>query len=176
MSGTFTEKIKLDEEQRQVIIDSVHDEVHEGEMMHAEYYAASVNNNASVDVLITTGESEAHAVMNLSAGGSCVAYLYESPDATGGTAITCYNMKRDNSRVPSATVEHTPSVSGTGSTALIAGRLIPGGTSQTTRVGGGTRTGTEWILAPSTKYLFRVTNISGSTVGVSVAVEFYEGS
>ena len=33
---------------------------------------------------------------------------------------------------------------------------------------------TEWLLAPNTKYLLRVTNVSGGAVSISAAVGFYE--
>lgn len=175
MSGTFTEKFELDDEQRQVIVDSVHHEVHEGEMMHAEYYAASVSNNSSIDILLSIGAHEAHTVFSVNAGGAGVIYLYESPTVSGGTAVTVYNMKRSNAALPLTTIKHTPTVTATGSTALV-NRYIAGGTSPTTRVGGGVRSGTEWILAPSTNYLLRFTNSSGGTIAVSMAIELYEHS
>lgn len=83
-------------------------------------------------------------------------------------------MKRSSANTPYSTVTHTPTVTATGSVTLVNGRILPGGTSPQTRVGGGIRQGVEWILAPNTKYLLRVTNGSGSTVAVNVGLEWYE--
>ena len=174
MSGTFTEKIKLDHEQRQVIIDSVHDEVHEGEMMKCGYSSASVANNASLNVLLTTGNAEAHAAIRYSAGGEGQCYLYESPTVSGGTALSIYNMKRNSTRTAATTAKHTPTVSATGNVALIDEFLPCGSGGQAG--GGAVRLGTEWILKPSTDYLLRFTNQAATAQQASIAVEFYEAS
>ena len=174
MSGTFTEKIKLDEEQRQIIIDSVHDEVHEGEMMHVGYSSASVANNASLNVLLTTGNAEVHAVIRYSAGGEGQCYLYEAPTVVNGTGLTIYNMKRTSTRTPATVAKHTPTVSATGSTALVD-EFLPGGSGGLAG-GGAVRLGTEWILKPDTDYLLRFTNQAATAQQVSIAVEFYEAS
>ena len=174
MSGTFTEKFELDDEQRQVVVDSVHHEVHEGEMMHVSYGVSNLANNASLDVLLTTGVSEVHTVIRYAAGGDANIYLYESPTVANGTALTVYNMTRNNSRTAATVAKHTPTVSATGSTALIS-EFLPGGSGG--QAGGGSvRLGTEWILLPSTNYLIRITNLAAGIQQASIAVEFYEAS
>lgn len=155
-------------------IDTIHHEVHEGEMFHAEYTNTNVANNGSVDLLLTVGVKEAHFVFALNAGGQCLAYVYEAPTSTGGTAVAAYNMHRSIATAPLTTVTYAPTVTATGSTAIVDGRLLAGGNSVQTRIGGGVRTNTEWILKPSTKYLLRVTNTSGGAVAVNVALEWYE--
>lgn len=157
------------------VVDTVHHEVHEGEMFHSEYYAASLANNGSLDIEIATpADKEAHFVFTINAGGQAVAYLYEAPTVAGGTAMAVHNMNRRSANLPGTTIVHTPTVSATGTTVLVNGRLLAGGTSVQTRVGGGVRQNTEWILRPGTKYLLRVTNTSGSAVPINVACEFYE--
>ncbi len=155
-------------------IDIVHHEVHEGEMFHVAHTNASVSNGASVDVLLVTGAKEAHTVWEVFAGGLVSVYLYEGPTATPGTALNAYNMKRTSTREPTATVTHTPTGITTGSVALVNGRILPGGNSPTTRVGGGIRAGSEWILKPATKYLLRVNNGSGGAIPINVVLEWYE--
>lgn len=159
-----------------LVIDTVHHEVHEGEMYHASHTNGSVANGANLDVLLVTGATvETHASWEVFAGGQVRIYLYEAPTTSAnGTALTIYNMKRDSLNTPEALFYHTPTVSATGSVALVNGRILPGGTSPTTRVGGGIRSGAEWILAPGTKYLLRVTNTSGGTIAVNVGLEWYE--
>lgn len=159
-----------------LVIDTVHHEVHEGEMFHASHTNGSVSNGASLDVLLVTGATvETHVSWEVFAGGQVTVYLYEgATTSAAGTAVVAYNMKRDSLNTPEATVTHTPTVTATGTTALINGRILPGGTSPTTRVGGGIRSGAEWILAPETQYLLRVTNTSGGTIAVNVGLEWYE--
>lgn len=157
-----------------LIIDTVHHEVHEGEMFHASYTDGDVADDASVDMLLTVGAKECHATWEVFAGGQVSVYLYEAPTVADGTPITIYNMKRASANTPLSTVKHTPTVTATGTTALVNGRILPGGTSPTTRVGGGIRSGTEWILAPDTAYLMRVTNDSGAGIPINVVVEWYE--
>ena len=163
-------------------VDTVHHEVHEGEMFHTEHTFASVNNSASVDVLFVTGaDVETHATWEVMAGGQVTVYLYEAPTLTEvesvpqvGTAVTAYNMKRSSANAPDSDYYYTPTVSATGSTVLINGRILPGGTSPTTRVGGGIRNNTEWILKKNTRYLLRVTNTSGGTIAINTVLEWYE--
>ncbi len=146
-------------------------------MFHAGHTFASVANGASADILLSLGAKEAHTVFEVFAGGQVSIYLYESPTVTEGnegTAVTAYNMKRSSANEPGATVTHTPTVGDTGSVALINGRILPGGTSPQTRVGGGIRQGVEWILAPTAQYLLRVTNTSGGTIAINVGLEWYE--
>lgn len=94
---------------------------------------------------------------------------YEAPvmtlapaDATTGAALVI------------ETLHHTPTVTATGSVALVNGRILPGGNSPQTRVGDGIRQGVEWILAPAAGYLLRVTNTSGAAIACNVALEWYE--
>lgn len=47
-------------------IDTVHHEVHEGEMFHASHTNGSVANGASVDLLLSTGYKECHTVFEVS--------------------------------------------------------------------------------------------------------------
>ena len=104
----------------------------------------------------------------------CIRDRYEAPTVAAGTAVTIYNMKRNSANVPLSTLKHTPTVTDVGAVALINGRILPGGNSPTTRVGGGIRSGAEWILAPNTQYLMRVVNTSGAAIAANVVLEWYE--
>jgi hypothetical protein len=169
-----------DEDQKDAItgamvsIEVIHHEVHEGEMFYAEHVNTNVANAVSLDILITTGAKYDHIVFNLGVGGQTLVYLYEGPNASGGTSVPIYNMNRPSANAPLSIVTHTPSVVATGSVALVNGRLLAGGTSPQTRVGAGVRAGTEFILKPSTKYLIRATNNSGAGIAINIALEFYE--
>ena len=157
-----------------LIMDTVHHEVHEGEMFHAAYTNSSVANGANLDLQLTTGAKEAHTTWEVFAGGQVTVSLYEAPTTSGGTAVTAYNLKRSSTNTPTGAVAHTPTVTATGTVTLVNGRILPGGNSPQTRVGGGIRSGAEWILKPATKYLMRVNNSSGSTIAVNCVLEWYE--
>lgn len=155
------------------VVDSVHHHVHEGEMYHAEYLWTSVLNNASANILLVTGAKYPHLVFAINAGGACYVYLYEQcTTIADGTALPAYNMKRHSGGISASMVYHTPTMNALGP-ALVT-RYLSGGNSPTTRVGGGVRTGTEWLIKPNSKYLIRSTNVSGSAVVMSIAVEYYE--
>lgn len=159
-----------------ITIDVVHHETHEGEMWHAESTSASVANNASVDLLFHAGGGvEPHSVFEVLAGGQVTVSLYESPVISNtGIALAYYNMNRTITETAHSQIYLTPVLTSTGSVALVNARLLPGGTSPQTRVGGGIRQGTEWILAPGKYYLLRVTNTSGSATAVNMIMEWYE--
>lgn len=159
-----------------LVIDTVHHEVHEGEMWHAERTVSGVADAGAVNLLLHVGGAvDAHAVFEVLASGQVTVSLYESPTVnTLGTEVAIYNMDRNITTTAHSQLYHTPSITTTGSVALVNGRLLPGGTSPQTRVGGGIRQNTEWILAPSRNYLFRVTNNSGSAAIINTVVEWYE--
>lgn len=156
-------------------IDIVHHEVHEGEMRHGGYTVSSLGNGASLDLLLDVGAVDAHSTWEVFAGGQVAVSLWESPTVGSlGTALPVWNMNRSVTTTAASALYHTPSVTATGTITLVNARILPGGTSPTTRVGGGIRSGAEWILAPETAYLMRVTNTSGGSIAVNVVTEWYE--
>lgn len=160
-----------------VTLETIHHEVHEGEMFHTGYTNSNLANGNNVDMLFVTGAKEAHATWEVFAGGQVTVTLYEAPTVAGGsegTALTVYNMKRASLNAPVSAAYHTPTVGATGTTTLVNGRILPGGNSPTTRVGGGIKSGAEWILKPSTKYLLRANNSSGGAIACNVVLEWYE--
>lgn len=77
-----------------IIIDSVHHEVHEGEMFHASHTSASIADDANLDILLTVGAKEAHATWEVFAGGQVTVSLYEAPTVSGGTASVAAPTRR----------------------------------------------------------------------------------
>lgn len=158
-----------------LMIDTVHHEAHEGEMFHASQVWSSVNNAATVDLAVAvTTTHDAHLTFDVVAGGQVLVQLWEGPTyASLGTALPAWNMNRTFTNTAGSVIYATPTITSTGVITLVQ-RILPGGNSPTTRVGGGIRQGSEWVLAPGTVYLMRVTNQSGSAVPVNVAAEWYE--
>lgn len=155
--------------------------VHEG-MLYTAEHSASVNNAASMEILIKTGANELHTDMAINAGGAATVYLFEGPtmDVGGepeaplyGTEITPVCQNRISAAGIVTTFYHTPTTTADGD-ALINGRLIPGGTNVQTRVGNSARVNAEWLLAPNTIYLLRITNTSGGAVVINPVIQAYE--
>lgn len=156
-------------------IDTVHHEAHEGEMYHGDQVWSSVSNGASVEMAMAiTTTKDAHMTFDVVAGGQVLVQVWESPTyANLGTAVHGWNMNRTYTNTSASTMYVAPTITSTGTITLVQ-RILPGGTSNQTRVGGGIRQGTEWIFKPGTVYMLRVTNQSGSAIPVNVSAEWYE--
>jgi hypothetical protein len=133
-------------------------------------YFSSIANDANADLAFTIGGDAMRGAFRAAAGGDGEVLLYEAPDITGGTpaAVVCTN--RQNAGISPITAVTAPTVNGVG-TQLVR-FLIPGGT-------GGNSPGdaldslTDWLFAPATTYLLRVTNRSGQSKPVSIGFAAY---
>lgn len=102
--------------------------------------------------------------------------LYEGTTTSAdGSAETVMNTNRGSTITPTAVLTSAPTVSGVGTlvhtgwippTAVGVGQSSEGITTDTS--------GEEWILAPSTKYLIRITNNSGATIDYRWEILWYE--
>lgn len=158
-------------------LDVAHYEIHYGKMFHAEYADAAVADDGTVDVLLTVPEGTyPHTIFEVAVGGQSEVTLYESPIVSNtGTTIVPYNMNRPmTTTIATVGITHSPAITATGDYTLVH-RIIPGGATVQTRVGGQSSKGVEWIFKPGTYYLLRITNTSGGAVPVSVMWEWYEG-
>ncbi len=155
-------------------LDVAHYEIHYGGMFHAEFTNSSVANNGTVNVLMSTGDTGGHAIFEVAVGGQSSVQFWEAPTAaTGSTVVPAFNMNRWLTRTAESLIYAAPTITATGELTLV-NRIIPAGATVQTRVGGQSSKGVEWVLAPNTDYLLRVTNTSGGAVPVSVMLEWYE--
>lgn len=159
----------------EVTIEFVHHKVHDAEMYTAGYYftipAASSNN-----FMIKTGSGEPHTTMEIAVSGQALVRVYEGVTAGAGntgTAVDIFNLHRDSSNSGTVLCFRDTAWS-TNSEIQLPPSLLPGGSHPTTRVGTSARPGTEWILKENEQYAIQITNQSGSTIGASVNIEFYE--
>jgi hypothetical protein len=98
--------------------------------------------------------------------------LFEAPTITGdGTQGSPKNLNRASANAANLDVYRNATVSADGEE--LDFMLIPGSRS----VGGSGTEGveTEWILAPSTKYVIKLTNTSGGASDVGLRLFWYEG-
>lgn len=148
-----------------------HTRIHRGEMFRAGIIVASVANDASIDVVLTTPADDwPHIVFLPALDGSADAHIYEAPTFTGGTPLTVINHKRYSVRTWGGAVVHTPTVTDAGT--QILGCHIPGGTGPQSSGSGGDFQG-EFPLKPATSYLFRLTNRAGQSKRGSVCLSWY---
>lgn len=156
-------------------LDVAHWEIHIGHMHHAEHTVGVVANNGTVNVLLRTGDTADHVIFEVSVGGQSAVQLWEAPEVGAvGTEIPSYNMNRTITRTAESLLYHTPTITATSEITMV-NRIIPAGATAQTRVGGQSSKGVEWVLAPNTDYLLRITNTSGGNIPVSVMFEWYEG-
>ena len=157
-----------------VVMEQIHDYVHDGLLFSANHLFSAVANNGNADFQITVGATMCHEILSFAVDGQSQLAIYEAPTSTVGTPITPVNLNRNSANVPASSVVFTPTVTVVGT--LLAQHEIPGGTTggSSSRSGSLAREGSEWVLKPNTKYLFRVTNLSGSAENISMTSQFYE--
>lgn len=157
-----------------VTIPHEHSKVHTGEFYSVGFYDNSVGNTASIEVLIVTGATTVHLYILAAAGGAAELRMFEDAiTSADGTVLTPYNINRTSANVPTAVVTHTPTLTSDG-TQLDSTEFFPGGTGPKSP-GGLENAGVEsLVLKASSKYLFRMTNISGNTHEMNLKYGFYE--
>lgn len=176
MSSSTQHYLQLVEERTRegvTTITFVHYNIHRGITYESSYKTLTLANNASLEMLFTTGSLPCHAVFKAEIGGDGEVQLYEATTVSAnGTAMARNNKNRTSSRVALATVFHTPTVTGDGTE--LTDHYIPGGTGSIFSGGGEDSFGREWLLAPNTNYMLRLTNRAGSTQPAGFHVQWYE--
>ncbi len=155
-----------------VVISAEHKRVHNGEMWDITALYIDVANDAFADLAVEVGDDELHCVYQGSSEGNARVFVHEAPNTSAGSTGLIKNANRvrgDGS--PPATIVNSPTVSAVG-TKLTEG-CISGGRGGNA-AGGGIERGTEIILAPSTKYLFRMKNTKGSDADMCWALHVYQ--
>ena len=138
---------------------------HDEKAFSFSYVASAVADAASAELLlITPATPEVHFIVYVRASGDSSVNLYEGADAVAGTAITPVNRKRASALTAVTTASHTPTVTTDGT--LIYQDVVFASTSVLATGGGDGGFDNEFILKPSTKYLLRITNTSGSAATI----------
>ncbi len=158
-----------------IILDPVriaweHHRVHIGKMWRASKRFGSVDNNSSADIVVNVGLISLHTVFNFAAGGDADWFLYEGTVHDSANAVNVRNASRPTGDTGAPSV-FSPAVSDIGTE--IHTFFAPGGTAGVAQGTSGNREN-EWILKPSTNYLFRITNVAGQAKKMSWDLDFYE--
>lgn len=178
--GSEGEKFKQDLTDALVIISYPHHEVHAGSMFEVTYKApdgAPLADDATIAFLLRTGAKFDHLVFGTNAGGDAELELLEAPTITDdGAALAELNMNRGSVKVAVTVVTLNPTVTVATGT-LLFNDFVPGGSGGNAQGGSGAvRQGTEWILAPNTAYVIRMTNRAGNAQPGALLAQWYEES
>lgn len=151
-----------------------HHEVHEGEAFHLWHTNMAVTNNQYLTILLETGSKDTHIKLTAAVEGAAIAEIFENCTASG-TALTAYNMNRTSMDMCSCSFSAVTSgaAATTASSTTLSQLFIPGGGGPKS-VGAIGRTEFEWVLSPSTSYLFRIKNVAGAAKIISGIAEWYE--
>lgn len=148
--------------------------IHDGLLFAGGYYDSSVADNGDIELLIDVpSTTEVVASMFVRVGGDAVLTVFEGTTVSAnGTTITPTNLNRSSANSPSVNMYHTPTVTGDGT--QIFESYSPGGSLGFSAGGeGALETG---FFAANTKYLCRLTNISGVANPLQLTIRFYEHS
>lgn len=163
------------------VIDSVHRQVHDGMVFSYTDKHTALADGASADLLwVPPAGCYPHLNrVSLSAGAGDIDILaYEGVTTSNdGTAINGgrINTNRNSSNTPNLAMFEGPTVTDLG-TKIHTGWVPPAGSGVGMTANGisNIEAGEEWILKPGLKYLFRITNNSGSIIDIAHDVLWYE--
>lgn len=147
--------------------DFLHIKTHQGK----EYLLAShqtVTGSSSWYVLITTPATPTiHFSWSASSDVASHVHFSEEPNASGGTAYTIQNRNRNSTSTTSMTIASGPTYTSAG-TSLSEHSLIGA------KKEGGLTTSDEWILKPSTEYLFTFTATTATAAETDFEFRWFE--
>ena len=165
--------------QANTVIDAFHRNIHEGFVYTTTGKQTALTNGSSVEFLIDVPALTWPHIqsMRLNFGRGDIDFvIYEGPTVSAnGSELTYQNVNRNSSNTPDLNLYSGPTTSADGT--LIYTLWIPPTGTGTGQSGNGisdSGQGNEWVLAPSTQYLARITNNSGATIDWSYEFTWYE--
>ena len=159
-----------------IVVDVNHQRNHDGRAFFAyKLYpvASKLAASASIDIVMASPAGYfPHISVEAFCQGDAEFYIYEGTSTTGGTSFTPINRNRNYSVSNPSQVAMVinPTVSSLGTE--LDGQLVPGGVGK--KSGGGDSGSLEYVLKPLTNYLFRLTNVNGTSHAASLTLEWYE--
>jgi hypothetical protein len=152
--------------------DALHSNIHRGEVFEVSYVWLAVPDAAARYLLIETPtDSLLHSSIRVACTGTSVFEIWEGPTVSAdGSSIAAVNRNRIVADPTASSFWFDPTVTTPGSS--LHEELIPGGFGPHSG-GGGASSFHEWVLAPGTRYLLEVTNISGNAQDVGIMLEGY---
>ena len=151
-----------------------HHRLHEGRAFIAwNIYpdSAKLAAGASANIVLAAGPGTIpHVTIAMESSGDADFFIYEGTTTTGGTAFTPVRRNRNIAATSNVAMVTNPTVNTLGT--LINRQFVTGGTGKKSSGGGGGSL--EYVLAPLTNYLFRLTNVNGTAHTALLELEWYE--
>jgi hypothetical protein len=181
VSPTYTDKDGLQQtvgsDRSLPVIDVNHLRLHEGRAYyvyhtHKDTSRLAVGSSINIALAFPAGV-DVHAAIDYQCGGETEVYVYESPTTSGGTAMTLHRRNRVINTNSQGVAVLNPTVTALGTE--FYSELITSADGQGNRSGAGGRgISFEFILKPLTTYLFRLTNVNGSSQMAEMRIDWYE--
>lgn len=157
-----------------IVVDVNHHRLHEGRAYIAwNIYpdSAKLASGSSADIVLAAGPGVIpHVTIAMESSGDCDFFVYEGVVTTGGTSFTPVRRNRYISSTSNVAMVTNPTVTTLGT--LINQQFVTGGTGK--KSSGGSSGSLEYVLAPLTNYLFRLTNVNGTAHTALIELEWYE--
>ena len=151
-----------------------HHRLHEGRAFIAwNIYpdSAKLDAGASADIVLAAGPGTIpHVTIAMESSGDADFFIYEGTTTTGGTAFTPVRRNRNIATTSNVAMVTNPTVNTLGT--LINRQFVTGGTGK--KSSGGGAGSLEYVLAPLTNSLFRLTNVNGTAHTALLELEWYE--
>lgn len=159
-------------------VDEAEHQAHNGQVYTTDYLDDSVDNDASLDILLKNDGINTHLVLAVAVGGDAKVFLYEDTTVSAdGTQLTPHNLNRTIEDQSSMSVYHTPTVTTVGTQIKQVFVVGGAGGNSVGSVGAGpARPGTELILKKNTNYLLRITNVAGQAKRIGFDCSFYHNN
>ena len=160
------------------MMEHAHYQVHQSNFWSVSNIFSIVAPSSTIEMLLDTGTHKTHLGLSFAFGGDCNSFIIEGVTVSAlGTTLTAYN---NNRAAPTATLNnwYASPTSATGGTTIFS-EYIPGGTGNFANGGAGggpVKSGAEWLLAPNTKSLFRLNNLTNQTHTASMTFNYYESN
>lgn len=157
-------------------VDVNHQRNHDGRAFFAyKMYpdSAPLTATSSIDIVLASPAGVyPHITIDAMCLGDAEFYIYEGTGTTGGTALTPVNRNRNyaDSNPSQIAMVVNPTVTSLGT--QLDAQVIAGGSGK--KSGGGSAGSLEYVLKPLTNYLFRLTNVNGTSHAAHMQLEWYE--
>lgn len=157
-----------------VTVDVNHARLHEGRAYIAwNIYpdSAKLASGSSADIVLAAAPNVTpHITIAMESSGDADFFIYEGTVTSGGTAFVPVRRNRVIASTSDVAMVTNPTVTSLGT--LINQQFITGGTGK--KSSGGASGSLEYVLSPLTNYLFRLTNVNGTSHTALIELEWYE--
>lgn len=156
-------------EWRREFVPSSHYRIHQGQAYSTHLNNSNLPLDSEINLAMQTGEKSVHIIFDVSGKFDYDFDVFEEPTFTGGASQPSYNRNRVSSSISTATLLNGVNITDNGLN--ISRDVVSGGQ----KIGGNLAFGNEWVLNPSTSYVFKLTSRANSN-RVHLNLFWYEPS